>query len=94
MYFSGFLMGISTYIVSVMNASLIQIYTPVDKSARTFSIFKCLSFLASPLGIVIAGALGEYMNLGYVFAIYGLLMSAAVLGSFLLEKTPIPAQTN
>lgn len=94
MYFSGFLMGISTYIVSVMNASLIQIYTPVDKSARTFSIFKCLSFLASPLGIVIAGALGEYMNLGYVFAIYGLLMSAAVLGSFLLEKTPIPAQNN
>jgi len=43
---------------------------------------------------VIAGALGEYMNLGYVFAIYGLLMSAAVLGSFLLEKTPIPAQND
>lgn len=77
LYFcSAYSMGVSISIVSILNASIIQILTPKEMTARVFSIFKCISFTASPLGILIAGMLGEIVLMRWIYGIYGVAMLA------------------
>ena len=80
LYFcSAYSMGVSISIVSILNASIIQILTPKEMTARVFSIFKCISFTASPLGILIAGMLGEIVLMRWIYGIYGVAMLALTL---------------
>ena len=73
-FMSSIFMGISVAAVSILNASIIQMLTPKEMSARIFAIFKCISFTASPLGILIAGILGEFFLMDWVYLIYGVSM--------------------
>ena len=43
---------------------------------RAFAIFKCISFVAGPCGLIIAGALGETVEMNLVFIPYGVLLIA------------------
>lgn len=71
-YISALFLGASCSFVSVLNATILQMNTPKEMMARIFSIFKCISFVASPLGIVAAGALGEVLDMAVVFMILAL----------------------
>lgn len=83
---AAFFMGMSISIVSILNASMIQMLTPKEMTARVFAIFKCISFTASPLGMVIAGMLGEYMIMKWVYLIYGIAMLFLTFISFMYCK--------
>ena len=41
---------------------------------RVFSLFKCISFVAGPLGIWIVGQFGEIYSLNNIFGIIGILL--------------------
>ena len=71
-YISALFLGASCSFVSVLNATILQMNTPKEMMARIFSIFKCISCVASPLGIVAAGALGEVLDMAVVFMILAL----------------------
>lgn len=73
-FISAILIGVSYGMVSIMNATLLQIMTPDDMLARVFSIFKCISYIASPVGIVMAGYMGEFIEMKWIFGIFGLLL--------------------
>lgn len=81
-FISSICMGLSIAIISILNASIIQILTPKEMSARIFAIFKCISFTASPLGILIAGMLGEIILMNCVYLIYGIMMLILTCISF------------
>lgn len=59
--------GSSYTIVSVLNASILQLCTPKNMIARTFSIFKCMTFMAGPIGTILGGVLGEIFSLNQIF---------------------------
>lgn len=73
-YFSAIFIGASFGFVSVLNATILQLATPNAMIARVFSIFKCISFVASPIGIIAAGFLGEYVDMTVVFVLLAILM--------------------
>lgn len=73
-YFSSLFIGASFGFVSVLNATILQLATPNGMIARVFSIFKCVSFIASPIGIVGAGFLGEFLDMAMVFTILAILL--------------------
>lgn len=73
-YISSVIIGVSYGLVSILNATIIQLKTPKEMTARTFSIFKCISYIAGPLGIVIAGAAGEFYRMNIVFVPFGILL--------------------
>lgn len=70
-YISAIFIGISFSLVSILNANIIQILTPNNMMARVFSIFKFSSYIAGPIGMLLSGLLGEYINIKYVFLILG-----------------------
>lgn len=73
-FLSAFFMGLSTAIVSILNSSMIQILTPKEMSARVFAIFKCISYVASPIGILMAGIMGEFISMKKIYPLYGIIM--------------------
>lgn len=85
-YVCALAIGISEGFVSVLNASIIQIRTPQQMMARTFSVFKCTSYIASPLGVVLAGVLGEYMNLNIIFLPFGIGLSLVAIYTLIFFK--------
>lgn len=62
-----------------MNATIIQIQTPNEMLGRTFSFFSCITYIASPLGMIVAGACGEHLKMNYVFPVFGFLLFLTVL---------------
>ena len=78
----AWLIGLSEGFVSVLNASLIQLKTPNYMMARVFSVFKCASYIASPLGVVVAGSMGEYMKLNVIFLPFGIGLSLVAVYTF------------
>lgn len=92
-YVCAWLIGLSEGFVSVLNASLIQIKTPQEMMARVFSVFKCTSYIASPLGVVAAGALGEYLKLNIIFLPFGIgLLVVAVYTGISFRRRGVLAQ--
>jgi MFS transporter, DHA3 family, macrolide efflux protein len=85
-YISTVLIGISYGVVSIMNAAILQLETPKDMVARTFSIFKCISYIAGPAGIVLAGYFGEIYEMRIVFVPFGLLLLVTSLLTIILIK--------
>lgn len=85
-YISAVLIGISYGVVSIMNAAILQLETPKDMVARTFSIFKCISYIAGPAGIVLAGYFGEIYEMRIVFVPFGLLLLVTSLLTIILIK--------
>lgn len=83
LYFSGWLitvmfsliMGISYGFVNIVNGTIIQAYTPTEMMGRIFSVFKCVSYSVSPIGILMAGATGEYISLRWILLIFAVLFS-------------------
>lgn len=73
-YIAAVVIGISYGFVSILNATIIQLRTPKEMTARTFSLFKCISYIAGPLGIVVAGFLGEFLRMNIVFIPFGILL--------------------
>lgn len=82
LFFSNFIMSIiaaifiggSYTIVSVLNSSILQLRTPKEMIARTFSIFKCSTFLAGPAGMILGGLIGEFFSLNKLCLLIGILM--------------------
>lgn len=83
---SSLFVGASFGFVSVLNSTLIQLATPKDKMARVFSIFKCVSFVASPLGIFVVGLLGESIDMSVILGTLGVLMLLTSLLSLKIVK--------
>ena len=79
--FCGIVIGISVSWVSVINSVIIQTQAPIDMQARAFSFFSCISYIACPLGMIVAGGLGEKYRMISVFPIFGLLLVVAFIGS-------------
>lgn len=79
---AGFLYGVSNGFVSIMNGVLLQINTPREMMGRVFSAFRCVSFASGPIGIIIAGYLGEYVSLNKIFFGLGCLLIMTSLISF------------
>ncbi|MDO4294083.1 MAG: MFS transporter [Eubacteriales bacterium] len=71
---AAFIIGISYGFISVLNATIIQVNTPKEMIARTFSIFKCISYVSGPLGIVLAGFAGEFFAMNIILAPLGVLL--------------------
>ncbi len=86
LFISGMLIGISVSIVSVMNAVIIQLETPKEMQARAFSFFSCVTYIASPIGMVLAGGIGENKPMSLIFPIFGVIIVLAVIFSALLVK--------
>lgn len=80
---AGFLYGVSNGFVSIMNGVLLQINTPREMMGRVFSAFRCVSFASSPIGILIVGYLGEYIELNKIFCGLGCLL---IVTSFISLK--------
>lgn len=66
--------GASVGFVSILNATILQLATPNAMIARIFSIFKCISFISSPIGIIFFGFTGEFLRMKVVFALCAILM--------------------
>lgn len=82
-YIASFIIGISYGFISILNATIIQINTPKEMIARTFSIFKCISYISGPLGILIAGFMGEFFPMNIIFIPFGILL---IITSFLCTQ--------
>lgn len=85
-YFSSIFIGGSFGFVSVLNATILQIATPNGMIARVFSIFKCISFIASPIGIIVAGFMGEFLDMTIVFVILAILMMVTAIMTLRIVK--------
>lgn len=72
--FAALINGISFSLVSVINSSVLQLNAPKEMIGRVFSLFKCISFVAGPLGIWIVGQFGEIYSLNNIFGIIGILL--------------------
>lgn len=79
--------GMSLSIVSVVNASILQMNTEKSMMARVFSVFKCISYIAGPLGIWFVGFFGDKISLNNVFLGIGVLMIPLIILPFKLLKT-------
>lgn len=92
-FLAGILIGISVGIVSIMNATILQIQTPEKMLGRTFSFFSCVTYIASPLGMILAGFIGEYMKMNHVFPIFGFLLTLttwiSIRNSFFINKSTL-----
>ena len=86
LFIAGMLIGISVSVVSVMNAVIIQLETPKEMQARAFSFFSCVTYIASPIGMVLAGGIGENKPMSLIFPIFGVIILLAVIFSALLVK--------
>lgn len=86
LFIAGMLIGISVSVVSVMNAVIIQLETPKEMQARAFSFFSCVTYIASPMGMVFAGGIGENKPMSLIFPIFGVIILLAVIFSALLVK--------
>ena len=86
LFIAGMLIGISVSVVSVMNAVIIQLETPKEMQARAFSFFSCVTYIASPIGMVLAGGIGENKPMSLIFPIFGVIILFAVIFSALLVK--------
>lgn len=86
-FLSGIIMGVSVSLVSVINSVIIQTQAPIDMQARAFSFFSCISYIASPLGMIACGGLGEKYLMKTVFLIFGLLLIIASICAFIFVKT-------
>lgn len=73
-YIAAILIGISFSLVSILNSNILQRFTPDNMLGRVFSVFKCISYLSSPIGIVLMGALGDFISIRYIFFICGISM--------------------
>lgn len=93
-YLASVFIGISYGFVSILNATIIQLRTPKEMTARTFSVFKCISYVASPLGIVIAGFIGEFLTMKAVFMTLGILMVCTSILSMRYVKAPVEKNNN
>ena len=90
---SSLFVGASFGFVSVLNSTLIQLATPKDKMARVFSIFKCVSFVASPLGIFVVGLLGESIDMSVILGTLGIMMFLTSLLSLkIVKQKPEPLE--
>lgn len=74
-YIAALSIGVSFSLVSILNSNILQKLTPNNLLGRVFSIFKCISYLSSPLGMVASGVLGECIPIKYIFCGCGILMS-------------------
>lgn len=72
--FASVFIGASVGFVSILNATILQLTTPNTMIARVFSIFKCISFIASPIGIIFFGFTGEFLRMKVVFSLCAILM--------------------
>ena len=86
LFIAGMLIGISVSVVSVMNAVIIQLETPKEMQARAFSFFSWVTYIASPIGMVLAGGIGENKPMSLIFPIFGVIILLAVIFSALLVK--------
>lgn len=86
-YIAAIFFGFSFALVSILNVNILQAITPKNMVARVFSIFKCISYLASPVGMFIAGGLGEIIDLRYIFLLVSLFMMVLTCTSYLVFKT-------
>lgn len=66
-FLAGILIGISVGLVSVLNATIIQMEAPKDMQARAFSFFSFMTYISGPVGVVASGAIGETVSLKNVF---------------------------
>lgn len=82
----AFALGISMGNISVLTSTLLLLYTPKDKIARVFSIFKALTFIANPLGIMCCGAIGEFTKVRNIMPLMGIILLIASVLSFIIVK--------
>lgn len=66
-FLAGIFIGISVGLVSVLNATIIQMEAPKDMQARAFSFFSFMTYISGPVGVVASGAIGETVSLKNVF---------------------------
>lgn len=84
---SAFSIGVSFSLVSILNSNILQKLTPDNMLGRVFSIFKCISYLSSPLGMILAGVSGEYIQIRYIFLVSGTLMiGLTIIGFYYLKN--------
>lgn len=87
-YFSiaAIFVGCSFSLVSILNANILQRLTPNNMLGRVFSIFKSISYIASPAGMILVGGMGELIEIRYIFLFSGILMISLIAIGLMNKK--------
>jgi len=77
----AFILGLFLPIVNTLVLTAVQRTIPQNKMGRVFSILNTLSMVASPIGAIVSGPLGEIFGISWLYfycAIMGIIISISV----------------
>jgi len=77
----AFILGLFLPVVNTLVITAVQRTIPQNKMGRVFSILNTLSMVASPIGAIVSGPLGEIFGISWLYfycAIMGIIISISV----------------